>query len=77
MDKMGVKRQSKVKGGQAAAEAADAALEGGQKLLTRYKGMAEANPLNHVLLSVGGEAGADKNGGDGGAQTLAGVAEGP
>ena len=28
---------------------------GGQKLLTQYKGAAEANPLNYALLSFGGE----------------------
>ena len=66
MGKMGAKRRRKVKGGQTAAEAAaDASVEG-QKLSTRYEGVAEANPLNYVLLSVGGEVEADKNGGDGG-----------
>ena len=40
MDKMGVKRDSKVKGGQAAAEASAAALEGGQKLSIQYEGAA-------------------------------------
>ena len=29
--------------------------------MTRYEGAAEANPLNYVLLSVGGEFQADKN----------------
>ena len=33
--------------------------------MTRYKGVAEANPSNYVLLSSGGEFGADKSGGDG------------
>ena len=41
-------------------------LEGGQKLLTQYKGEAEVKPSNCVLLSVGGEVEADKKGGDGG-----------
>ena len=51
-------------GGRAAAK--PAALEGGQKLLTRYEGAAEANPSNYVLLSVRGKVRAYKDGGDGG-----------
>ena len=43
-----------MKGGQAAAEAAAVVSEGGQKISTQYEGAAEANPLNYVLLSVGG-----------------------
>ena len=51
---MGAKRLRKVKGGWDAAEAAAAVSEGFQKLSTQYKGVAEANPLNYVLLSTGG-----------------------
>ena len=43
-----------MKGGQAATDPEAAVLKGGQKLSTRYGGVAEANPLNYVLLSVGG-----------------------
>ena len=60
MEKMGAKRDRKVKGGRAAAEAAAAASEGGRKLSTRYKGAAEANPSNYVLLYVRGKVGADR-----------------
>ena len=48
----------------AAAKAKADALEGNQKRLNQYDGVEEANPLNIVLLSVRGEVGADKNGGD-------------
>ena len=61
MEKMGAKMRRKVKGGRAAAKAAAVALEGVKKILTRYKGESEANPLNYVLIYVGGEVGADKN----------------
>ena len=74
---MGAKRIRKVKGGWDAAEAAAAVSEGFQKLSTQYKGVAEANPLNYVLLSTGGEIGADKNRGEERASTVAGAAEGP
>ena len=54
-----------MKGGRAAAEPAATVLEGGQKLPIRYKGKAEAEPSNYVLISAGGKVGAENNGGDG------------
>ena len=77
---MVAKRRRKVKGGRDAVEAAatskatEAASEGVQKLLNRYKGVAEVNPSNYVLLSVRGEVGADKNEGEGETLTVTGVA---
>ena len=62
MEKMGAKRRRKVKGGEADAKAAAAVSEDGQKLLTRYEGAAEADPLNYVLLFIGGKVEADKYG---------------
>ena len=53
-------------GGWASTKAASVASEGGQKLSTRYKGAAKANPSGYILLSVRGLVGADKNGGSGG-----------
>ena len=50
MEKMGLNRRSKVKGGQASAKSASTASEGVHNLFTRYKGVAEANPLDYVLL---------------------------
>ena len=76
MDKMGAKRRRKVKGGRAAAEAAAAVLEVGQKILTRYEGVTEANPLKYVLLSVREKVGADKSGGGRGNSDGGGRADG-
>ena len=59
---MGAKKRRKLKGGQAAADPAAAALEGVQKLSTQYEGAAEAEKL--LPVSVGGKVGADKNGVD-------------
>ena len=59
---MGAKRRRKKNVGWAAAKAAAAASEGNQKLLTQNEGLVEANSLNYVLLSIGGEVGVDKNG---------------
>ena len=53
-----------MKGGWAAAEAADVASEGVQNISTRYERVAKANPPEYILLSAGGEIGAYKNGGD-------------
>ena len=72
MEKMGVKRRRKVKGGRAAAEAVASASEEGQKLSTRYKGAAEANPSNYVVLSVRGGSGRIRTDGMGGALTTVG-----
>ena len=52
--KMGAKRCRKMKVERDVAKAAAAALEGNKKLSTQYAGVAEANPSNYVLLSVGG-----------------------
>ena len=57
-------------GGQAATKAIAAALEGGQKLSTQYEGAAEERPFNYVLIFIGGEVGADNNGGDGGGSNV-------
>ena len=54
MEKMGVKRHMKVKGGWAAAEAIAATSEGVQKLLTRYEGVTEANSLKKSCYPSGG-----------------------
>ena len=48
----------------AATKVAAAAVEGGQKLSTLYKGSAEANPSNYVLLSVRGKVRAENIVGD-------------
>ena len=66
MENMGAKRRRKMKGGRTPPAPAAAAVEGVQKLSTRYEGAAESSPSNYDLLSVGGKVGADKNGGDGG-----------
>ena len=58
---MVAKRSMEVKGWRDAAKSAAAALEGGQKISTQCEGAAEANPLNYVLLFIGGEVGEDKN----------------
>ena len=66
MEKMGEKRSRNVKGEAAEAKTTAATSEGGQKLSTRYEGVAKANPSGYILLSVRGLVGADKNGGSGG-----------
>ena len=63
---MGEKRRSKMKRGRAATKPASTKLDGVQKILTLYEGAAKVNPLNYVLISVGGDVGAEKNGRDGG-----------
>ena len=69
MENMGEKRRRKVKGGrsdaESAAKAVAAASEGGQNLPNRYEGSADSNPSNYVLISVGLDLGAEKNGGYG------------
>ena len=65
MKKMGAKRCSKVKEGWAVSDTTSAVLEGCKNLSTQYKGAAEANPLNCILLFFRGEVRADKNGGYG------------
>ena len=58
MESMGAKRRRKVKGGRYAAKAAAAALEEGQKILTRYKGSTEVNPLElRLAICQGGGRG--------------------
>ena len=54
VEKMEAKRRRKIEWGWASAEPADAALQGCKKLLTWYKGSAEANPSNDALTSVRG-----------------------
>ena len=66
MEKMGANSCRKMKGVWAAAEAAAVASEGGQKISTRYEGVAKTNPSEYILLSAVRKVGADKNGGDGG-----------
>ena len=61
-----------MKGGRTPPAPAAAAVEGVQKLSTRYEGAAESSPSNYDLLSVGGKVGADKDGGDGGASVAVG-----
>ena len=73
VEKMGAKRIRNMKVGRAAVMDAAAASEGNQKLLNQYEGAAGANPLNYILISVGGEVGADKNGGDKGSDNSGGV----
>ena len=70
VEKMGAKRQMKVKVGQDAVEAAATASDGGQKISTRYKGAAEVNPPKYVLISIRGKVGADNNRGDRGSANI-------
>ena len=57
MEKMVAKRLMKVKVGWDTAKVVAAALEGGQKLSTRYEGAVEANTSNYTLIFRGGGLG--------------------
>ena len=63
MEKIGAKRRRKKKRGRLSAKAEATTLEGGQKISTKYKGVAEAIHSNYVLVSIGEKVWSDKNGG--------------